>query len=342
MSSAADASEEHLLRERLLEMSRAYLLSRAIHVAAELGVANHVGDTAVRASELARLTGSYEPYLERLLRFLAGYGIFAEAAPGSFLATPLSALLADGHPTSMRAGLSMVNSAWWAAVGDLDHAVRTGNTAFDFRHRQPFFAYLKENPQEQQSFDAGMASNSRSSDQAIARAYDFSRSGLLLDIGGGRGGLLKAVLERHANLRGQLFDQPQVIERAQAIEASTALQGRLSYIAGDFFQAVPGGADTYLLKGVLHDFDDERCMQILKNCRRAMQPPSKLLIIERLVSPDNLAHQAKTIDVLMMVLLGGRERPASAWADLLRGADFQLRQQLSTDSEFTISEATPI
>jgi hypothetical protein len=342
MSSAARADEEHHLREQLLEMSRAYLLSRAIHVAAELGVANHVGDTAVRASELAHLTGAYEPYLERLLRFLAGHGIFAEAAPGSFLATPLSALLADGHPSSMRAGLSMVNSAWWAAVGDLGQAVRTGETAFAFRHRQPFFAYLKDNPSEQQSFDAGMASNSRSSDQAIARAYDFSRSSLLVDVGGGRGGLLKAVLERHANVRGQLFDQPQVVERAMALEADSALQGRLSCLAGDFFQAVPGGADTYLLKGVLHDFDDERCIQILKNCRRAMQPQSKLLIIERLISPDNLAHQAKTIDLLMMVLLGGRERPASDWAELLRAADLQLCQQLATDSEFTISEATPI
>jgi hypothetical protein len=342
MSRATPADDEHHLREQLLEMSRAYLLSRAIHVAAELGVANHVGDTAVRASELAHLTGAYEPYLERLLRFLAGHGIFAEAAPGSFLATPLSALLADGHPSSMRAGLGMVNSAWWAAVGDLGHAVRTGETAFAFRHRQPFFAYLKDNPSEQQSFDAGMASNSRSSDQAIARAYDFSRSGLLVDIGGGRGGLLKAILERHANVRGQLFDQPQVVERAMALEADSALQGRLSCLAGDFFQAVPGGADTYLLKGVLHDFDDERCIQILKNCRRAMQPHSKLLIIERLISPDNLAHQAKTIDVLMMVLLGGRERPASDWAELLRAADLQLCQQLTTDSEFTISEATPI
>jgi len=311
-------------------------------VAAELGVANHVGEAAVGASELARLTGSHAPYLERLLRFLAGHGIFAEAAPGSFVATPLSALLADEHPSSMRAGLSMVNSAWWAAAGELGHAVRTGETAFAFRHQQAFFAYLKENPRDQQSFDAGMASNSRSSDQAIARAYDFSRSDLLVDVGGGRGGLLKAILERHASVRGQLFDQPQVIERAESLDPNSALQGRLSYIAGDFFEAVPGGADTYLLKGVLHDFDDERCIQILKNCRRAMHPQSKLLVIERLVSPDNLAHQAKTIDVLMMVLLGGRERPASDWAELLRVADLQLRRQLKTDSEFTISEATPI
>src|SRR5204863_8576376 len=183
-------------------------------------VANHIGDTSVPASELARLTGSYEPYLERLLSFLAAHGIFAEAAPGSFLATPLSALLADGHPSSMRAGLSMVNPAWWAAVGDLGHAVRSGETAFAFRHGQPFFAYLKDHPSEQQSFDAGMASNSRSSDQAIARAYDFSGSGLVMDVGGGRGGLLKAVLERHGNVRGQLFDQPQVVERAQALEAN--------------------------------------------------------------------------------------------------------------------------
>jgi hypothetical protein len=344
MSSTPSVDEEQLhLRERLLEMSRAYMLSRAIHVAAELGLANHVGDAAVRASELARLTSSSEPHLERLLRFLAGYGIFAEATPGSFVATPLSKLLADGHPSSMRAGLSTVNSAWWAAAGDLGHSVRTGETAFDFRHGQTFFAYLKDNPSEQQRFDAGMASNSCSSDQAIARAYDFSRCGLLIDVGGGRGGLLRAILERHANVSSQLFDQPQVVSRqAAALEADAALQGRLSCIAGDFFEAVPHGGDIYLLKGVLHDFDDERCIQILKNCRRAMRPQSKLLIIERLISPDNRAHQAKTIDLLMMVLLGGRERAASEWTELLRAADLQLCQQLTTDSEFTISEAAPI
>ena len=145
---------------------------------------------------------------------------------------------------------------------------------------------------------------------------------------GGRGGLLKAVLERHANVRGQLFDQPQVVAQAAALEANAALQGRFSCIAGNFFEAVPGGADTYLLKGVLHDFDDRRYIQILKNCRRAMQPQSKLLVIERLISPDNLAHQAKTIDVLMMVLLGGREWPASDWAELLLSADLRLCRQL--------------
>ena len=336
-----DVGVDEGLRERMIEMSRAYVLSRAIHVAAELGLANHVGETAVPADELARMTGSSAPHLERLLRFLAGHQIFSEATPGAFVATPLSALLRDGTANTLRPALRMVNAAWWAAVGDLGHAVRTGGTAFALRHEQAFFPYLKQNPEDQLRFDAGMANNSRNSDEAIARAYDFSRAALLIDVGGGLGGLVRAILERHPGVQGRVFDQAQVVDRVSAA-ADGALAGRFSCVAGDFFEGVPAGADLYLLKGVLHDFDDERCIAILNNCRRAMSSGSRLLIIERLISADNQSHQAKTIDLLMMALLGGRERSAPEWVSLLRAADFEFARQLSTTSEFTISEAVPV
>ncbi len=329
------------VREQVLEQSRAYVLSRAIHVAAELGVANHVGDTPVPVGELARLTASRPVFLERLLRFLAGHRIFAEVAPGEFVATPASDVFRDDAPSSLRPGLRMVNAAWWAAVGGLGHTVTTGETAFGSLHEEVFFSYLKHHPEDQSRFDAGMASNSRSSDDAIARAYDFSRFPKVVDIGGGRGGLVRAIVERHPGVEGTLFDQPQVIERS-VLPAEGPLTDRCVRLGGDFFQEVPPGADIYVIKGVLHDFDDEKALLILRNCRRAMSPRSGLLIVERLISPDNQAHQAKTIDLLMMALLGGRERSLPEWERLLGAADLALVQQHPTASEFTISECAPV
>jgi hypothetical protein len=322
---------------RVLDLSRAYILSRAIHVAAELGLADHVGETPVPVRELARLTGTQPAFLERLLRLLAGNEIFAEAAPGEFVATPSSNVLRDDAPGSLRAGMCMVNTAWWAAVGDLGHSIKTGETAFKLRHEEGFFGYLKQAPEHQLRFDAGMASNSRSGDEAIARAYDFSRAATVMDIGGGRGGLIGAIVALHAGVKGILFDQPQVVERS-VLPTTGPLASRCSVRAGDFFEGVPTGADLYLIKGVLHDFDDEKCVTILRSCRRAMSPQSKLLIVERSISPDNQPHQAKTIDVLMMALLGGKERSTTDWVGLLRAADLELVRQISTASEFTISE----
>jgi hypothetical protein len=319
----------------VLEMSRGYVLARAIHVAAELGLADHVGDQPVPVQELARLTNTQPGHLERLLRLLAAHGVFSERAPGEFIASELSKVMRDDAPGSLRAGLRMVNSAWWAAVGDLGHALATGAPAFDQRQGRPFFAYLREHPDDQQRFDAGMASNSRAAERAIAAAYDFGSARTIVDVGGGRGGLIRAILEQHAAVRGTVFDQPHVVQHASLPDA-----GRTETVAGDFFEGVPAGADLYLIKGVLHDFDDERCRVILANIRRAMPPGSKLLVVERTIAPDDRPHQAKTIDLMMMALLGGRERSAREWAGLLRGAGLELSRQMPTSSEFTISEAT--
>jgi len=338
LTNAQDASDD---RARVLAMSRAYVLSRAIHVVAELGVANHVGDAPVSVSELARLTGSHSPHLERLMRCLAGHGIFVERAPGRFAATSLSNVLRDDAPSSLRSGLRMVNAAWWAAVGALGHSVMTGETAFAPLYGDPFFAWLKKNPDDQIRFDAGMASNSRTSDEAIARAYDFSSAELVVDVGGGRGGLVHAIVEQHRNVKALLFDQPQVVQHS-ILPKEGALARRCSSFAGDFLQTVPSGAQIYVIKGVLHDFDDDRCVTILHNCRRAMSPSGRILIVERLIAPDNRAHEAKTIDLLMMALLGGRERTIAEWEQLIRSAELRLVRQITTESEFTIAEACPV
>jgi hypothetical protein len=328
-------------RAEVLAMSRGYVLSRAIHVAAELGVADHLGDDALPVAELARRTGAHAPHLERLLRFLAGHGIFDERQPGSFAGTARSRVLREDAPGSLRPGLRMVNTDWWRAVGDLGHAVRTGETGFARRHDEPFFAWLKDHAEDQARFDAGMASNSRNSDEAIAAALDLAGVQLFVDVGGGRGGLVRAVLQRHPGVRGLLFDQPQVIDR-NVLAAEEALAGRWSTASGDFFQSVPGGAQAYLIKGVIHDFEDDPCVALLGACRRAMSAGSRLLVMERLTAPDNEPHEAKTIDLIMMSLLGGRERTMRELEGLLARAGLSLAREIPTASEFTIAEATPI
>ncbi|HVY45252.1 MAG TPA: methyltransferase, partial [Minicystis sp.] len=306
-------------RDELLDLSRAYVLARAIHVAAELGVADHVDANPVTAGEIARLTGARAPQLERLLRFLSGHRIFAEARPGAFVATPMSNVLKTDAPDSLRPALRMVNAAWWAAVGHLDHAVKTGESAFADLHGQPFFTWLKEHGDAQERFDAGMANTSRTSDEAIARAYDFSRAPVVVDVGGGRGGLLRAILERHPSVRGVLFEQTQVVAAVRA-PAAASIAARFEARAGDVFERVPDGGRIYVIKGVLHDFDDEKALVALRNCRRALADDGRLLVIERLLAGDDRPHQAKTIDVLMMALLGGRERALAEWEHLFESA----------------------
>jgi cyclopropane fatty-acyl-phospholipid synthase-like methyltransferase len=223
-------------------------------------------------------------------------------------------------------------------VGALGHSVTTGETAFAHLHEDAFFAWLKKNPGAQRRFDEGMASNSRTSDQAIARAYDFSGAELVVDVGGGQGGLVRAIVEQHTAVKALLFDQAQVVRNA-ILPTDGVLARRCTSLAGNFFETVPVGAQIYVIKGVLHDFDDERCVAILQNCHRAMSPGGKILIVERFIAADNRPHEAKTIDLLMMALLGGRERTNAEWEQLLRSADLRLVQRIRTESEFTIAEA---
>ncbi|HVE82495.1 MAG TPA: methyltransferase [Myxococcales bacterium] len=322
-------------RQQLIDLSRAYLVSRSIHAVAELGVADHVGDAPVEVEALARHTGTRPELLQRVLRLLAAYGVFEEAGAGRFGHTPLSRLLREDAEGSLRAGLRHVNGAWWAAAGDLLHSLRTGEPAFAHLHGAPMFSWLKDHPEQQERFDAGMANQSRAGDQAVVDAYDFSGVLTFVDLGGGRGGLVRAILARYPEARGTLFDQPQVLARAPAPE------GRFSHLAGDFFQAVPPGADAYLFKGVLHDFPDDRCVEILRACRRAMGRASRLLLIERVPLPDNRPHPAKHLDVLMMILLAGQERSPEQWGALLASAGLKLVRQIPTRSELTILEAAP-
>ncbi len=326
----------------IAEMARLYYLSRAIHVAAEIGIADRLGDQPVAVDELARRTGTHAGSLRRLLRFLAAYGVFAESTPGRFRNTVLSAALRDDHPHSIRAHVRRTEASWWSAAWELEHAVRTGEAAFTKVHGMPFFEHIRGDAEAQKRFDEGMARSSDANDAAIAAAFDFGRFHRIVDIGGGRGGLLRQILTHAPRAVGVLFEQSQVLQQATRLQ-EPALLGRVELVAGDFFESVPAGGDCYVIKGVLHDFDDQQCITILANCRRAMRPDGCVLLANQdLPSPIDGPHPNLTMDIHMMTLLGGRERSAPEWSAPLQRAALRLTATVQTEVGFALVRADPV
>ena len=323
------------------EMSRLYYLSRAIHVAAEVGIADQLGDEPVALDEVARRTGTHAVALKRLLRFLAAYRVFEESPPERFRNTTLSVVLRSDHPNSVRASLRRMDDSWWSAAGALEHSIRTGQPAFTHVHGMPFFDYLRVNAEAQKRFDQGMAHSSDANDAAIAASFDFRRFRRIVDVGGGRGGLLVQILARTPDAWGVLFEQPQVLEQATRLQEA-GLLGRVELVAGDFFQSVPAGGDCYVIKGVLHDFDDEQCVTILSNCRRAMSADGCVVIANQdLPSPIAGPHPNLTMDIHMMTLLGGRERSAPEWSELFERSGLRLCDTVETHLGFTLVQGKP-
>lgn len=326
----------------IMNMALAYLVSRSLHVATELGIADLLDDGPRPIDELAARTGAHRESLYRLLRTLAAHGVFAEAEPGRFAATPASALLRSGV---MRDGVLLCgevsgDGAWWQAVGALRQTVMSGEPAFEREHGVGFFDYLGRHPECSDWFDRGMANFASAENPAIAGAYDFSAFGHVIDVGGGQGGLLAEILAHHAALRATLFEQPQVL-RHPAYLAAPAFEGRWSGVGGDFFESVPGGGDAYLLKRILHDWGDAPCVAILKACRAAMGAHARLLVVDAVVPPGNTPHPAKVMDILMMVFATGRERTLDEFAALFAQAGLRLAAVHPTPSTLSIVEAVP-
>ena len=318
------------------EMSRLYYLSRAIHVVAELELADHLDDEPLSPKDLAGKSGTNGATLTRLLRYLSAYGIFHEVQDGKFSHTALSSVFRRDHPNSVHESLRKPEMFWWSAVGDMEHSIRTGESAFNNVHGVSFFQFLKENPDIQKRFDETMARVSDADDAAIAAAYDFKQFNFIVDVGGGRGGLLAQILLSAPDARGILVDQPQVIAQATRLEES-GLSDRTELVGGNFFESVPGAGDCYVIKGVLHDFDDDQCITILSNCRKAMIADGRV-VIANLDLPATIdgPHPNLTMDIQMMTLLSGRERSEPEWSELFRRSGLKLLGSVQTNVGFTV------
>ena len=311
-------------------------VARCLHVIADMAIADHVAERPMTVDELAATTGAHAGSLYRILRMLAARGIFAEDVEGRFHLTPAAAVLQSGGPGSVRNRLRL---AWqdliWASYGELPHTVMTGEPAFDRAHGLPLFDYLAANPDANAAFDRAMAQISGPEDAAVARAYDFGVHCLVIDVGGGRGGLLAAVLERYPLVRGVLFEQPQVAAEADLLHGG--LLDRSTVETGDFFDSVPAGGDAYVLKRIVHDWDDADAANLLRRCRDAVRPDGRVLVVEAVIRPGNQPDPHKAQDVGMMVLTRGRERSAAEFRSLFERSGLRLSRIIPVEESSSLS-----
>ena len=328
-------------RLQLRDLIAGYFVSRAIHVAAQLDIARVLAGEPKTCEALAKLTHTHADTLHRLLRALASHGVFAEDAQGRFANTELSELLRSDIPSSMHAmtlftGDEMMLTAWQS----LRHSVTTGEPAFEHVYGTQHFEYLSHHPDKAKIFDDAMVSFSSMVNATVEKSYDFSIFNTIVDIAGGYGSTLCTILKEHPALRGILFDMPHVTEGARKYIAEQGVADRCEVIAGDFFASLPAGADAYFMKHIIHDWDDERCLRILRNCHAAMPSHGKLLVCERIVPPGNTPSYSKLGDLVMLMMTpGGRERTEAQYRALFEAGGFKLTRLVATESEFTVLEA---
>jgi SAM-dependent methyltransferase len=331
----------------LYQIGVGHYFSRALYLAAKFGVADHLKDGPRHFSELAKVTETHAPALNRMMRLLASVGVFEERAGGNFALTPLSQFLCSGVPGSMRYAVMLfagvpIQDAW----RDLEYCVRTGEPAF--RRTSPdadAFSTIAQNPEQAKIFDEAMAAFAPQTSAAIAAAYDFSQFGTVIDVGGGNGALLLGILGANPKLRGIVFDRPPAIEGAKVKLAAAGLESRCRAVGGDFFEAVPDGGDAYLLKHVIHDWNDDRAVAILKNCHRAMNGRGKLIIAEGVypvrIEQSDICRGAAANDVNMLVSTGGRQRSEAEFRSLYDAAGFRLTKLVPTPARLSLIEGDP-
>jgi SAM-dependent methyltransferase len=340
---ASAAPSEPPAHARLIQMATAYWVSRIVYAAAKLGLADHLSTGARTAAELAGLTRTDTRSLHRLMRTLAGLGILTEHEGGRFGLTPLGKALETGAPGSARASiLCLAGQWWWRAWEELLYCLETGNTGMQKVFGRNIFEYLGEHPDEATYFNEAMIGFHGSEPSAVADAYDFSAFDTVVDVGGGTGNLLAAILERYPRVSGVVADVAQVVDEAAAALAARGLRDRVTFESIDFFKSVPRGGDVYVLSHVIHDWGEEDCLTILGNCRKAMGPKGRLLIVEMVLPPRNVPHPGKVLDITMLVIPGGEERTEEEYAELLGRAGLRLTKVVPTASPVGIVEAVPV
>ncbi len=328
-------SESLPARIRLLKMVTGYWVSQSICLAAKLGLADLVADGPRTADEMAASTGTQPRALYRLLRALASVGVFAEDGEGRFAQTEMSACLRTG-PTTQRAFAMMNGDEHYRAWADLEFSVRTGLPAFDKAYGMGVFDYLSAHPEQAKIFDLAMVGVHGDESGAIADVYDFGGIGTLVDVGGGNGTLLSAIAAKWPNVRGVLYDLPHVVERARR-----NLPANCTAVGGNFFESVPAGGDAYLMRHIIHDWDEARCLTILGNVRKVIPANGRLLVAEGVVAAGNGPGFTKLLDLNMLVLPGGEERTEAEYAALFAKAGFRLTRVVPTRSEVAVIEAVP-
>ena len=332
----------HDVSADLSRLLMGFRLSQAIHVAAALGLADLLLSGPKTSGELAEATNAHPLALYRLMRALSSAGVFRELDHRRFELTPVGESLRSDVAGTLAPMAQLIGGpSYWQAWGDLLHAVRSGETAFNHVHGADVWEYRASHVQEGEVFDRAMAASTEQFADAALAARDFSQFAHVVDVGGGDGTLLAKILTAHPRTRGTLFDQPQTIARAQLSLASLGLSTRCQAVGGNFFAGVPEGGDAYVLKWILHDWDDTASVEILRACRRAMKPDGTLIVFERLIEPPNTGSEGKFGDLNMLVMNGGRERTRDEFAGLFGQSGFRLVSVTPTSTPLFLIEGLP-
>jgi O-methyltransferase domain/Dimerisation domain len=329
-------------RDALWRLVNGYRETQAVHVAVTLGVPDLLADGPRSSEELAAATDSHEPSLYRLLRALAALRLLHEEEGHRFSLTPLGAPLRSDDPESLAGWVAFVGRGYhWNAWGQLLHSVRTGTDAMHHTLGQSSWDYRAEHPDEAAIFDRAMTTLTLRSIRDVASSYDFSPFGTLVDVGGGHGALLATLLTQLPRAQGVLFDQPQVVAGARGLLDDAGVSDRCTIVAGSFFDSVPAGGDAYILKSIVHDWDDREAIGILQTCRAAMGSSARLLLIERDLGEANEAPSAKFSDLNMLVALGGRERTQAEYGALFDASGLAFVDETPTPSGYSVFAAAP-
>ncbi len=326
--------------EVMRNLAIGYWVGRLVYVAAKLRLADLLKGGPRTPEDLATTAGVQPLALYRVLRALASVGVFAETKGRRFKLTPLAATLQTGVPVSMRGWVLMINEDWgWDAWKKLLYGVKTGEVPFLKTHGVPIFEYLEKHPEDLEVFGESMTSLSRTENPTVAAAYNFSGLSTLVDVAGGHGSLLATILKANPKLKGVLFDQRSVIARAEKDQHVTAkgIAERCRLESGNFFEAVPKGGDAYIMKYILHDWNDEECVKILANCRTAMNEKGKVLVVDNVIAPGNDPGWGKLLDIQMLII-GGRERTKKEFAAMFAAARLKLTRVVPTKCPLSIVE----
>lgn len=339
---ANQASRELPPEARLQGLLSGVLVTQMLAAAARLGLADQLAAGPRHHAELAAELEVSAPALYRLLRALASHGVFAEAdaEPGVFQSTPLAELLRSDVPGSQRSWAMLHGSEWlWRSVGHLPHSVRTGAPAFHDLYGSGTFQYFSREPQHGELFFAAMNQVTELILPALLAAYDFSPFHHAIDIGGGLGSLIAAVLHAQPGLNGTLYDLPYMAAPAKAFLAQQGLAERCQVVSGDFFETIPTGGDLHLLKWIIHDWNDEQAIKILSNCRHTLQAGGRLVLVEQVIADGNVPCPGKMMDIMMLLMEQGRERRVAEFAELFKAAGFRLNRCIPLLGSWSAIEA---
>jgi hypothetical protein len=323
----------------LLQLISGYWISQSLYVAAKLGIADLLRSGPKTCEALAASTRTHAPSLYRVMRALSSVGVFRETDGGHFALTPLAEPLRTGEPASMRALAVMLGEESYRAWGELLHSVRTGAPAFERVLGLPRWDYLAQHPAAATVFNEAMTGLFGRVHAAAVKAYDFTRFSKIIDVGGGNGFLLALILKANPHATGILLEAPAVIPDAEKVLEAAGVADRVQATAGDFFVSIPKGGDAYILGHVIQSFDDDRCVEILTACRRAIARNGTLLLIEPVIEPGNEPSPAKLLDLQMLVVTGGRQRTEAEYRELLASTGFRLLRAIRTDSGESVLEA---